>query len=180
MFDDRPQKPSLGTYAALVVGLSWVTVVVIGCQTQGPDGDQVRPKVFGSGEGPINSIRLFTSPTLLNLDGEPGLDAFTARVYALRDTVPKPVPFTKGRLEILFFDESSNRDPKDLPRQIWSFSGLLLNQHRIQTSIGYSYDFALEIDEFKPLPAKVSVGARYTPTSGPPVFAKRVSIKVEP
>ncbi len=166
MCGDRRKKRSVSICAGLVLVLSWLALTGIGCRTQG--------------EGPINSIRLFTSPVLFNLDGEPGPDAFKARVYAVRDSVPKPVPFTKGTLEIIIIDEALNRDQQNPPRQVWSFSGLVLNRHRIQTSIGYSYDFTLEIDKSKPLPAKVSVGAMYTPPSGSPVFAKRVRITVEP
>ncbi|MDP7177000.1 MAG: hypothetical protein QF749_01800 [Verrucomicrobiota bacterium] len=164
----------------MVLGLSWLALTGIGCRTQGSDVGRVRPKVFDPGEGPINSIRLFTSPVLFNLDGEPGPDAFKARVYAVRDSAPKPVPFTKGTLEIIIFDEASNRDQQDPPRQVWSFSGADLNRHRLQTSIGFSYDFTLEIDKSKPLPDKVSVVAKFTPPDGGSIFAKPVSITVEP
>ena len=180
MRGDRRKKPSVSICAGLVLGLSWVAVTGIGCRTQGPDVGRVRPKVFDPGEGPVNSIRLFTSHVLFNLDGEPGPDAFKARVYAVRDSVPKPVPFTEGTLEIIIFDEASNRDQQDPPRQVWSFSGLILDRHRIQTSIGYSYDFTLEIDKSKPLPDKVSVVAKFTQPDGVLIFAKPVSITVEP
>ena len=83
-------------------------------------------------------------------------------------------------MEIIIFDEASNRDQQDPPRQVWSFSGLVLDRHRIQTSIGYSYDFTLEIDKSKPLPGKVSVGAKFTQPDGVLIFAKPVSITVEP
>jgi hypothetical protein len=55
-----------------------------------------------------------------------------------------------------------------------------LNRHRLQTSIGFSYDFTLEIDKSKPLPDKVSVVAKFTPPDGGSIFAKPVSITVEP
>jgi hypothetical protein len=180
MCGDRRKKPSVSICAGLVLGLSWLALTGIGCRTQGSDVGRVRPKVFDPGEGPINSIRLFTSPVLFNLDGEPGPDAFKARVYAVRDSAPKPVPFTKGTLEIIIFDEASNRDQQDPPRQVWSFSGADLNRHRLQTSIGFSYDFTLEIDKSKPLPDKVSVVAKFTPPDGGSIFAKPVSITVEP
>ena len=175
MCGDRRKKPSVSFCAGLVLGLSWIAVTGIGCQTQGSDVGRFRPKVFDPGEGPVNSIRLF-----IILDGEPGPDAFKARVYALRDSVPKPVPFTEGTLEIIIFDEASNRDQQDPPRQVWSFSGLVLDRHRIQTSLGYSYDFTLEIDKSKPLPGKVSIQAKFTHPDGVSIFAKPVSITVEP
>jgi hypothetical protein len=175
MCGDRRKKPSVSICAGLVLGLSWIAVTGIGCQTQGSDVGRFRPKVFDPGEGPVNSIRLF-----IILDGEPGPDAFKARVYALRDSVPKPVPFTDGTLEIIIFDEASNRDQQDPPRQVWSFSGADLNRHRLQTIIGFSYDFPLKIDKAKPLPGKVSVVAKFTPPDGGSIFAKPVSITVEP
>ena len=55
-----------------------------------------------------------------------------------------------------------------------------MDRHRIQTSIGYSYDFTLEIDKSKPLPGKVSVVAKFTQPDGVLIFAKPVSITVEP
>ena len=180
MCGDRRKKPSVSICAGLLLCLSWIAVTSIGCQTQESDVGRFRPKVFDPDEGPVNSIRLFTSPVLFNLDGEPGPDAFKARVYAVRDSVPKPVQFTKGTLEIIIFDETSNRDQQDPPRQVWSFSGLVLDRHRIQTSLGYSYDFTLEIDKSKPLPGKVSIQAKFTHPDGVSIFAKPVSITVEP
>ena len=104
MFSDGRYKPSGSICSGLVICLSWIAATSVGCQTQGFDAGRVQPKVFDPGEGPVNSIRLFTSPVLFNLDGEPGLDAFKARVYAVRDSVPKPVPFTEGTLEIIIFE----------------------------------------------------------------------------
>ena len=180
MCGDRRKKPSASICAGLVLGLLWIAVTGIGCKTQGPDVGRVRSKVFDPGVGPVNSIRLLTSPVLFNLDEEPGPDAFKARVYAVRDSVPKPVLFTKGTLEIIIFDEALNRDQQDPPRQVWSFSGADLNRHRLQTSIGFGYDFTLKINKSKPLPGKVSVVAKFTPPDGGSIFAKAVSITVEP
>ena len=117
---------------------------------------------------------------LFNLDGEPGPDAFKARVYAIRDSAPKPVPITDGTLEIIFFDGVSNSNQQVSPRQSWSFSGADLDRYRIQTSIGFQYDFTLEIDQSKPLPGKVSIQAKFTPLDGASIFAKPVSISVKP
>ena len=136
--------------------------------------------MFNPGKGPVNSIRLFTLPVLFNLDGEPGPDAFKARVYAIRDSAPKPVPITEGALEIIIFDGASNLNQQVSPRQSWSFSGADLDRYRIQTSIGFSYDFTLEIDKSKPLPSKVSIGAKFTLPDGTSIFARPVSISVEP
>ena len=158
--------------------MAWVGFTGVGCRTEIPG----RPtaKAFSPGKGPVNSIRLFTLPMLFNLDGEPGPDAFKARVYAIRDSAPKPVPITDGTLEIIFFDGGSNRNQQVSPRQSWSFSGSDLDRYRVQTSIGFHYDFTLEIDQSKPLPGKVSIQAKFTPLDGASIFAKPVSISVKP
>ena len=158
--------------------MAWVGFTVVGCRTEIPG----RPKAtaFNPGKGPVNSIRLFTLPMLFNLDGEPGPDAFKARVYAIRDSAPKPVPITGGTLEIIFFDGVSNRNQQVSPRQSWSFSGADLDRYRVQTSIGFHYDFTLEIDQSKPLPGKVAIQAKFTSLDGASIFAKPVSISVKP
>ncbi|MBC8243901.1 MAG: hypothetical protein H8E20_05870 [Verrucomicrobia bacterium] len=158
--------------------MAWVGFTGVGCRTEIPG--RPKAKAFNPGKGSVNSIRLFTLPMLFNLDGEPGPDAFKARVYAIRDSAPKPVPITDGTLEIIFFDEVSDRNQQVSPRQSWSFSGRALDRYRVQTSIGFHYDFTLEIDKAKPLPGKVSIQAKFTPLDGASIFAKPVSISVKP
>lgn len=178
MCGDRRKRPSVSIRIGLVLCMAWVGFTGVGCRTEIPG--RPKAKAFNPGKGPVNSIRLFTLPVLFNLDGEPGPDAFKARVYAIRDSAPKPVPITDGTLEIIFYDGVSNRNQQVSPRQSWSFSGTDLDRYRIQTSIGFSYDFTLEIDKSKPLPGKVSIEAKFTPLDGASIFAKPVSISVKP
>ena len=178
MCGDRRKRPSVCIRIGLVLCMAWVGFTGVGCRTEIPG--RPKAKAFNPGKGPVNSIRLFTLPVLFNLDGEPGPDAFKARVYAIRDSAPKPVPITEGALEIIIFDGASNLNQQVSPRQSWSFSGADLDRYRIQTSIGFSYDFTLEIDKSKPLPSKVSIGAKFTLPDGTSIFARPVSISVEP
>ena len=178
MCGDRRKRPSVCIRIGLVLCMAWVGFTGVGCRTEIPG--RPKAKAFNPGKGPVNSIRLFTLPMLFNLDGEPGPDAFKARVYAIRDSAPKPVPITHGTLEIIFFDGGSNRNQQVSPRQSWSFSGSDLDRYRVQTSIGFHYDFTLEIDQSKPLPSKVSIGAKFTLPDGTSIFARPVSISVEP
>ena len=83
-------------------------------------------------------------------------------------------------MEIIIYDGDASRDQSLKPRQVWSFSGTDLPRYLRQTSIGFSYDFILKIDNSKPLPRKVSIGAKYTLPEGDSIFAKTVSIAVEP
>ena len=178
MCGDRRKRPSVCIRIGLVLCMAWVGFTGVGCRTEIPG--RPKAKAFNPGKGPVNSIRLFTLPMLFNLDEEPGPDAFKARVYAIRDSAPKPVPITHGTLEIIFFDGGSNRNQQVSPRQSWSFSGADLDSYRVQTSIGFHYDFTLEIDQSKPLPGKVSIQAKFTPLDGASIFAKPVSISVKP
>ena len=178
MCGDRRKRPSVCIRIGLVLCMAWVGFTGVGCRTEIPG--RPKAKAFKPGKGPVNSIRLWTLPMLFNLDGEPGPDAFKARVYAIRDSAPKPVPITNGTLEIIFFDGVSSRNKQVSPRQSWSFSGADLDRYRIQTSIGFHYDFTLEIDQSKPLPGKVSIQAKFTPLDGTSIFAKPVSISVKP
>ena len=178
MCGDRRKRPSVCIRIGLVLCMAWVGFTGVGCRTEIPG--RPKAKAFNPGKGPVNSIGLFTLPMLFNLDGEPGPDAFKARVYAIRDSAPKPVPITDGTLEIIFFDGGSNRNQQVSPRQSWSFSGSDLDRYRVQTSIGFHYDFTLEIDQSKPLPGKVSIQAKFTSLDGASIFAKPVSISVKP
>jgi len=117
---------------------------------------------------------------LFNLDEKPGPDGLKARIYALRNLTPKAVPISKGILEVIIYDGDSNRNQKDTPRQVWSYSGAVLDRQMIQTSIGYGYDFTLIIDKTTPLPSKLSVMARLTQNDGASISAKPVSISIEP
>ena len=108
MCGDRRKRPSVCIRIGLVLCMAWVGFTGVGCRTEIPG--RPKAKAFNPGKGPVNSIRLFTLPMLFNLDGEPGPDAFKARVYAIRDSAPKPVPITDGTLEIIFFDGVSSRN----------------------------------------------------------------------
>ena len=83
-------------------------------------------------------------------------------------------------MEVIIYDGDASRDQSLKPRQVWSFSGTDLHRYLRQTSIGFSYDFTLKIDNSKPLPGKVSIGAKYTLPEGDSIFAKTVSIAIEP
>ena len=100
MCGDRRKRPSVCILIGLVLCMVWVGFTGVGCRTEIPG--RPKAKAFNPGKGPVNSIRLFTLPMLFNLDGEPGPDAFKARVYAIRDSAPKPVPITHGTLKLFF------------------------------------------------------------------------------
>ena len=180
MFSDGRCKPSVSICSGLVVCLVWIGITGVGCRTDGFDVNLGRIRAFNSEKKSVDSIRLFTSSALFNLDGEPGSDGFSARVFAVHNSIAKPIQITEGTLEIIIYDGDANRDRSLKPRQVWSFSGTDLPRYLRQTSIGFSYDFTLKIDNSKPLPGKVSIGAKYTSPEGVSIFAKTVSIAIEP
>ena len=90
-------------------------------------------------------------------------NGFSARVFAVHNSIPKPIQIAEGTLEIIIYDGDASRDQSLKPRQVWSFSGTDLPRYLRETSIGFGYDFILKIDRSKPLPGKVSIGAKYTP-----------------
>ena len=175
---DGRYKPSVSVFSGLVICLLWIGITGVGCQTDGLDVNRgIRP--FNSGKKAVDSIRLFTSTALFNLDGESHSNGFSARIFAVHNSIPKPIQIVEGTLEIIIYDGDASRDQSLKPRQVWSFSRTDLPRYLRETSIGLGYDFILKIDRSKPLPGKVSIGAKYTPTNGNSIFAKPVSIAIE-
>ena len=179
MFSDGRYKPSVFICSGLVICLVWIGITGVGCRTDRLDVNLGRIRAFNSGKKSVDSIRLFTSSALLNLDGEPGSDGFSARIFAVHNSIAKPIQITEGTLVIIIYDGDASRDQSLKPRQVWSFSGTNLPSYLRETSIGFGYDFILKIDRSKPLPGKVSIGAKYTPPDGNSISAKPVSIAIE-
>jgi hypothetical protein len=180
MFSDGSHKPSVSICSGVVICLVWIGIAGVGCRTDGLDVNLGGIRAFNSGKKSVDSIRLFTSSALFNIDGEPGSNGFSARLFAVHNGIAKPIQITEGTLEIIIYDGDASRDQSLKPRQVWSFSGTDLPRYLRQTSIGFSYDFTLKIDNSKPLPGKVSIGAKYTLPEGDSIFAKTVSIAIEP
>ena len=180
MFSDGRHKPSVLIYLGLVLCIMWVGVAGVGCQTDGTEANRRRTQTFSSGEKSVDSIHLFTSALLFDLDGKPGPDGFSALVYAVHNGIAKPVKITNGTLEIMIYDGNATPVQSLNPRQVWSYSKTDLPRYLSQTSIGFSYNFTLKIDKSKPLPSNVSIGAKYISPDKDAVFAKTVSIAIEP
>ena len=122
MFSDGRCKPSVSICSGLVVCLVWIGITGVGCRTDGLDVNLGRIRAFNSEKKSVDSIRLFTSSVLFNLDGEPGPDGFSARVFAIHNGIAKPVKITNGTLEIIIYDGNATPDLSLNPRQVWSYS----------------------------------------------------------
>ena len=94
-----------------------------------------------SGDGDVDSIRLFTSPSVLNLDNNSGVDGFTAKIYAIDEDKPKPIRVKAGEIEFIMFE--STIDGELL--QIWRFDsknlflkvGLTTKKGKVRTQLSF-------------------------------------------
>lgn len=179
MYCDGRYIPSVYVCSGLIICLIWIGIIGVGCQTDGLDVNRGKIRSFNSEKKSVDSIRLFTSTALFNLDGESHSNGFSARVFAVHNSIPKPIQIAEGTLEIIIYDGDASRDQSLKPRQVWSFSRTDLPRYLRETSIGFGYDFILKIDRSKPLPGKVFIEAKYTPANGNSIFAKPVSIPIE-
>ncbi len=125
-----------------------------------------RPRVFPA-TGDLVELNVITLPVGLDLDGRPGLDGFSIKVFGNTTSNPKPVPIRAGTLEVVMFDGSiyglTNLPP---PLKIWSFSGAELRQHEFTARIGTGYEFLLAWGTNVPTRRMITVGARYTAPDG--------------
>ena len=127
-----------------------------------------------SGDGDVDSIRLFTSPSVLNLDNKPGVDGFTAKIYALDQDMPKPIKVNKGEIEFLLYESTIDGDPL----QIWKFNSKKLKKHMLTTQIGVVYDFRLLWDPANAPKRKAAILAQYRSVDGKLIKAVPVVLPI--
>ena len=96
---------SVSVFSGLFICLLWIGITGVGCQTDGLDVNR-GIRAFNSGKKAVDSIRLFTSTALFNLDGESHSNGFSARVFAVHNSIPKPIQIVEGTLEIIIYDTS--------------------------------------------------------------------------
>ncbi len=121
----------------------------------------------------VQSLHLFSVPQAVNLDDEPGPDGFAVRLFARGQKSSKGIAFPDGTLEIEMFDGLVPETPGSAikPLRTWSFTGKELKQHAGQSAVGTGYRFTLRWQEARPKQARISIAARYLPSSGPAVSA---------
>lgn len=127
----------------------------------------------------ITAVHIMTLPVALNLDGKPGLDGFSLKVFANDAHNPKPVPIHSGNLEIMAFDgtlaRKTNLPP---PLRIWSFSAEDLKQHEFRAGIGTGYEMTLAWGTNRPAQRMMTIGARYVSPAGGVILSHPSSITV--
>ncbi len=137
-----------------------------------------RPRAFAT-SGELTELNLLTTPVGLDLDGKPGIDGFSLKVYPGIAESPKAVPIRSGTLEILMFDGTLfGRADLPAPLKIWTFNREQLRNYEFSSGIGAGYELALSWGENVPTHSMISVGARYTSPTGRIVTSSLTSVTV--
>jgi hypothetical protein len=138
---------------------------VVGCATSG-----------GRAGGQPQEIHLYGVPATLNLDGAPGPDGFSVRIYASRSDRAKGLVVNSGAIEVLMFDGVTREFNETNILKSWRFTPKELPEHEMETSLGHGYQFVLRWEDKKPAHENITVLARYLPKSGAPVYSAPSSI----
>lgn len=138
------------------------------------------PLQLAPATGRITQVNLITAPVGLNIDGRPGADAFSAKVYVNDARNAKAIPIASGTLEILMFDGTFyGRTNLPSPIKLWSFdSAALAREHQFKSTIGTGYDFLLAWGTNRPTERIVTVVARYTGPDGAILVSDASSVTV--
>ena len=113
--------------------------LVSGCVVEGETKRKGDNKIGLFGGSKVDSIRLFTSPTLLNFDNVQGVDGFLAKIYAIQNGTPKPVEIRDGRIEFALYEEVVEGEPL----QVWGYEEVALERQMSNSRIGIVYDLSL-------------------------------------
>jgi len=149
-------------------------LAVIGCSSSSR-----RSSLFAPKSGELTELNVLTAPVGLDLDGRPGIDGFSVRVYGNIASNPKPVPIVSGTLEILMFDGTVYGRTNVPPAlRIWTFPADQLRNHEFTARIGVGYEFALPWGTNVPTRNLISVGARYTSPEGKILTSSLSSVTV--
>ncbi len=159
-----------------LVFVVFLSQIACGCVTDGGGENKGRLSLGLSGSGTVDSIRLFTSSSVLNFDNKPGIDGFTARVYAIQQDRPKPIKINSGEIEFLVYESTIEDDPL----QAWKFDSNKLKRHMGESQIGVVYDFRLRWDASKAPKRKAAILAQYRSADGKLIQAVPVVLPISP
>ena len=153
-----------------------LTQSLCGCVTDSDGVNEGNHSLILSDVGSVDSIRLFTSPAVLNFDNNPGVDGFTAKIYAINQDRPKPIKINAGEIEFMVFESTIESEPL----QVWKFDAKRLKQHMASTQIGVVYDFRLIWDAKKAPKGKAAILAQYRSVNGNVIKAVPVILPIAP
>jgi len=151
-----------------------ICLAVICCSSSPQRASTSSPK-----SGELTELNVLTAPVGQDLDGRPGIDGFSVRVYANIASNPKPVPIVSGTLEILMFDGTVYGRTNVPPAlHIWTFPANQLRNYEFTARIGIGYEFSLAWRTNVPTRNLISVGARYTSPEGKILTSSLSSVTV--
>ena len=150
--------------------------IVCGCVVVGETKSKGDNKIGLFVGSKVDSIRLFTSPTLLNFDNVQGVDGFLAKIYAIQNGTPKPVEIRDGRIEFALYEEVVEGEPL----QVWRYEEVALKRQMSNSRIGIVYDFKIIWDSKNKPRKKAAVLARYIAPDGREIRALPVVLSLEP
>jgi hypothetical protein len=127
----------------------------------------------------ITHLNVITFPRALDLDGRPGPDGISIKVYASAKDIPKPVPLRKGTLEVLMFDGVFQRQgpPPPVLKQ-FTLTAEELRRAEFTAKIGTGYQLSLPWGTNLPTRQIMSVAARFTDPDGKIAISRPSSISV--
>ena len=130
-------------------------------------------------ESNIVQLNLITVPVAVDLDGRPGPDGISIRVYASTKESPKQVAIKKGTLEMLMFDGPFHRQGQPPPvLKQFRFAAEELRRVEFTAEIGKGYQLALSWGTNVPTHRVMSVAARYTAPDGRVAISRPSSVTV--
>ena len=150
--------------------------IVCGCILVGETKSKGDNKIGLFVGSKVDSIRLFTSPSLLNFDNQQGVDGFLAKIYAIQNGTPKPVEIRDGRIEFALYEEVVEGEPL----QVWGYEEVALERQMSNSRIGIVYDFQISWDSKNKPTKKAAVLARYIAPDGREIRALPVVLSLEP
>lgn len=122
----------------------------------------------------IQELHLLVMPAALRFT-QPGLpEGFVVRVFATSRGSAKGVPLRTGTLEILAYDGIPNEAGMQTakPAQVvWAYPAASLAPYATSSSLGTGYELTLPWKGPRPTNSRVTLVARYNPTSGPVLLA---------
>lgn len=134
-----------------------VWFVVNGCASTGSSGNHCER---------VEELVLLTSPSGLNLDDQPGIDGFTAGVYAHCRHQARGMELRQGELQFELFDGIYRSIPFDLePYKVWSFSAEQMMAQRAESLLGVRYSFVIQWEPGFVTGTDVTVRVRYEDVS---------------
>ncbi len=158
--------------------LAPVLAVLVALSLAGLNGCASRPVGAGTAARPVERLDLILTSLALDLDGQPGVDGFGARIYASVRGSAIGTPLAGGRLQFLMYDGVVR--PEDLaaatPLRVWTYEAAALRPYAQLTSIGTGYRFALAWGDQVPHRERVTVIARHSAADGRVVHSAPGSI----